>query len=112
MDGYRVVAIMDEPFKGTNVKDTFEASLAILERFSSKANFLFMFSSHQVELGEKLSDTASPVDCRYFAAIEAEDRLRFDYQLRLGVSTQRIGMRVLREEGVFEILDKYSQATE
>lgn len=108
MDGYRVVAIMDEPFKGTNVKDTFEASLEILERFSSKANFLFMFSSHQVELGEKLSGPDCPIDCRYFAAIETEDRLRFDYRLRPGVSTQRIGMRVLREEGVFEILDKDS----
>ena len=31
-DGYRVVAVMDEPFKGTNVKDALDASLAILNR--------------------------------------------------------------------------------
>lgn len=109
MEGYRVVAIMDEPFKGTNVKDTFEASLAILERFSSRDNFLFMFSSHQIELADKLSDLGCPIDRRYFAAIETEDRLRFDYRLRSGVSKQRIGMRVLCEEGVFEILDGQPQ---
>lgn len=45
------------------------------------------------------------MDFRYFSAIETEQRLRFDYRLRPGVSTQRIGMRVLREEGVFHVLD-------
>lgn len=102
MAGYRVVAIMDEPFKGTNVKDTLEASLEILTRFSAMSNLLFMFSSHQIELAEQLQ---GPLDFRYFAAIETEERLRFDYRLRAGVSTQRIGMRVLREEGVFRLLD-------
>jgi DNA mismatch repair ATPase MutS len=102
MSGYRVVAIMDEPFKGTNVKDTLEASLGILTRFSTMPNLLFMFSSHQIELAEQLG---GPIDKRYFEAIETEERLRFDYCLREGVATQRIGMRVLREEGVFEVLD-------
>ena len=102
MRGYRVVAIMDEPFKGTNVKDTLEASLEILTRFSAMSNLLFMFSSHQIELAEQLQE---PMDFRCFAATETEARLRFDYRLRPGVSTQRIGMRVLREEGVFHLLD-------
>ncbi|MGQ9427230.1 MutS-related protein [Gilvimarinus sp. F26214L] len=101
--GYRVVTIMDEPFKGTNVKDTLEASLGILSRFSAMSNLLFMFSSHQIELAEQLQ---GPIDFRCFAAIESEERLRFDYRLRPGVTTQRIGMRVLREEGVFDLLDQ------
>lgn len=100
--GYRVVAIMDEPFKGTNVKDTLEASLAVLRRFSARSNFLFMFSSHQVELAEQLQ---GPINFRYFSAIECEERLRFDYRIRSGVSTLCIGLRVLREEGVFHVLD-------
>lgn len=106
--GYRVVAIMDEPFKGTNVKDTLEASLEVLRRFSARSNFLFMFSSHQVELAKQLQ---GPIDFRYFAAIEGEERLRFDYRIRAGVSTQRIGMRVLREEGVFHVLDTKADET-
>lgn len=103
-DGCRVVAIMDEPFKGTNIKDAFDASLAILRRFAAMENCLFMVSSHLIELGEQLSTTAH-VDYRYFEAEEQENRLRFDYVLHRGVSAQRLGMRVLREEGVFDLLD-------
>lgn len=102
--GDSVVALMDEPFKGTNVKDAYDASLAILNRFSEKKDCLFMFSSHLIELSERLAD-AKRIDCRYFEAKEGEGRLQFDYQLRAGVSDQRLGMRVLEEEGVFELLD-------
>lgn len=109
--GYRVVAIMDEPFKGTNVKDTSEASLAILHRLASKPNCLFMFSSHQIELSDELNKSVSHIDCRCFSAVESEDRLRFDFRLRSGVSTQRIGMRVLHEEGVFELFDGSESST-
>ncbi|WP_193162352.1 MutS-related protein [Microbulbifer hainanensis] len=104
--GERVVALMDEPFKGTNVKDAFEASLAILERFSSRENCLFMFSSHQIELSDHLHRLHNQVDCRHFEAVENDDRLRFDYRLRAGISDQRLGMRVLREEGIFDLLDR------
>lgn len=103
-DGYRVVALLDEPFKGTNVKDALDASLAILERLAKREDCLFMFSSHLIELSEQLSDFGH-VDCRYFEAEEGSGRLRFDYVLRPGVSSQRLGMRVLREEGIFELLD-------
>ena len=103
-EGYRVVAIMDEPFKGTNVKDALDASLAILKRFASKVDCLFMFSSHLIELGESLS-VSHQVDCRNFEADETGGRLSFDYLLRPGISKQRLGMRVLQEEGVFDLLD-------
>jgi hypothetical protein len=35
--------------------------------------------------------------------------LRFDHRLRNGISNQRLGMRVLREEGVFDLLDTPSK---
>ena len=91
-------------FKGTNVKDALDASLAILERFSTKQDCLFMFSSHLIELSDEITVTQQ-IDCRYFEADESEGKLRFDYLLRSGVSSQRLGMRVLREEGVFDLLD-------
>jgi len=103
-DGYRVVAVMDEPFKGTNVKDALDASLAILEGFAKKRDCLFLVSSHLIELRERFSERL-PVDYRYFEAEEHEDRLRFDYVVRSGVSSQRLGMRVLREEGIFDLLE-------
>ena len=104
-DGYRVVAIMDEPFKGTNVKDAFDASVEILQRFAIKQDCLFMITSHLIEVSERL-DPELPVSYEYFEAEETENRLRFDYVLHPGVSSQRLGMRVLREEGIFDLLDQ------
>jgi len=102
--GRKVVAIMDEPFKGTNVKDAFDASVAILERFASKPECLFMVTSHLIEVSEQL-DPSLPISYQYFEAQEARNRLRFDFVLHPGVSSQRLGMRVLKEEGIFELLD-------
>ena len=105
-DGQRVIAIMDEPFKGTNVKDAFDASLAILEGFATSEDCLFMVSSHLIELRERLS-SAQHFDYKYFEAEEQGDQLCFDYVLRPGVSSQRLGMRVLREEGVLDLLNGF-----
>ncbi len=104
-EGLRVIAIMDEPFKGTNVKDALEASLAIIERLECKSNCLFLFSSHLIELDEEFPATMGIVKC-HFEAEEAEGELTFDYLLHAGVSSQRLGMRVLSEQGVLALLDK------
>jgi DNA mismatch repair ATPase MutS len=65
-----VVALLDEPFKGINVKDALDASLAILQRFASKEDCLFSFSSHLIELSDGLTDTQQ-IACRCFAADES-----------------------------------------
>ncbi len=106
-DGLRVVAMMDEPFKGTNVMDALDASRAVLEGFIDRPESLFMVSSHLIELGDGMRGSGR-VDCRRFEANEADGRLHFDYVLRPGVSSQRLGMRVLREEGIFSLLERES----
>jgi DNA mismatch repair ATPase MutS len=106
-DGLRVVAMMDEPFKGTNVMDALDTSRAVLEGFIDRPESLFMVSSHLIELGDGMRESGR-VDCRRFEANEEDGRLRFDYVLRPGVSSQRLGMRVLREEGIFSMLDRRS----
>ncbi len=103
-DGDGVIALMDEPFKGTNLKDALDASREILERLAEREGNLFMVASHLIELGEHMIATGQ-VDCQFFEASEDGGRLRFDYILRPGLSSQRLGMRVLREEGIFDLLD-------
>jgi DNA mismatch repair ATPase MutS len=103
-DRHRVIALLDEPFKGTNVKDALDASRAVILRFAAKQDSLFMISSHLIELGDAMAATGQ-VDCRHFEATEREGRLVFDFTLRPGVSSQRLGVRVLEEEGVFDLLD-------
>jgi DNA mismatch repair ATPase MutS len=103
-NGRRVIALLDEPFRGTNVKDAHDASATVLARLAHKQDSLFLVASHLIELGPTLLETGS-VDCCRFDASEKEGRLQFDFVLRPGISSQRFGMRVLHEEGVFELLD-------
>ncbi len=106
--GKRTLALLDEPFKGTNVKDAYDATLAVLHRLAEADGSLFMVTSHLVELGEALA-TSKRVAFGYFSAGEDGDHLTFDYRLKKGVSSQRLGMRVLQEEGVFDLLDTVSK---
>jgi hypothetical protein len=106
-DGHRVIALLDEPFKGTNVKDALDASRAVFLRFAGKNGSLFMVSSHLIELGDAMAATGS-VDCQRFEAAERDGHLQFDFTLKPGVSIQRLGVRVLEEEGVFALLDEES----
>ncbi|MGH7466782.1 MAG: MutS-related protein [Longimicrobiales bacterium] len=102
-DGQRVAALLDEPFMGTNVKDALDASRAVLVRLAAMNGCVFLVSSHLIELGEPLLATQG-VTCFRFEANEQSGTLEFDYVLRPGISSQRLGMRVLREEGVFDLL--------
>jgi DNA mismatch repair protein MutS len=103
-NGRRVIALLDEPFRGTNVKDALDASAAVLVRLARKEDSLFLVASHLIELGPTLAETGD-VDCCRFEASEEGGHLQFDYVLRPGISSQRLGVRVLHEEGVFELLD-------
>jgi DNA mismatch repair ATPase MutS len=104
-DGRRVFALLDEPFKGTNVKDAVDASHVVFERFAEAEDSVFLVSSHLTEVGEALEPLPT-VACARFEADEAHGPLRYDFVLRPGISTQRLGVRVLRDEGVFELLDR------
>ena len=101
----KVIAVMDEPFKGTNVKDALEASSAIIRRLVSKPDCLFLFSSHLIELEDEF-ETGMKIKKAYFEADESAATLHFDYQVHAGVSSQRLGMRVLSEQGVLRLLDR------
>lgn len=108
--GRRVVALVDEPFKGTNVKDALDASWLVLDAFVHARDGLFAVSSHLIELGDALQATGR-VSCRRFEATEQSDGLAFDFTLRSGVSSQRLGMRVLEQEGLVALLRGSSGST-
>lgn len=104
-DGRRVCALLDEPFKGTNVKDALDASRAVFTRMAEAEGSIFLVSSHLIELASVLEPLPT-VDCYRFEAAEEGGTLQYDFVLRPGVSTQRLGVRVLEEEGVFELLER------
>lgn len=101
--GTRVFAVLDEMFKGTNVKDAVDATHAVVTGMGGYYNGLFLVSSHLSELAADLeaSGTARLV-C--FEAHVDTDGPRFGYQLKEGASAQRLGMLLLEREAVLDLL--------
>jgi DNA mismatch repair ATPase MutS len=98
-----VVLLFDELFKGTNIKDAFDASDRVLRAFAHAPHGLVVVSSHLIELVDSLSREHNMAQ-RYFDATVEDGTLRFDYLMKEGMSTQRLGMAVLEREGVLRVL--------
>ena len=98
------LAVVDEPFRGTNVHDSVEATLAVITRLAEHSAVLVLVASH---LGEVVPSILHDGRIAFwsFAADVTGDEPRFDYRLREGVSQQRLGMTLLRQEGILERLE-------
>ncbi len=97
--------LIDEMFKGTNVMDAIDGSQRVISAFSVSKASLFIISSHLLELVESVK-SEDGAECHYFSAQSAAKDLHFDYVIRPGSSTQRLGMQVLEREGVLALLDQ------
>lgn len=109
--GARCLLIVDELFRGTNVKDAFDASATVLRSFATAERGLFIVASHLIELAGEIDRLPGVVLRRFEAALGAET-VHFDYRLEPGVSAQRLGMMVLEREGVLDALDAIRAAAE
>jgi len=104
-------AVIDEPFRGTNLLDAQEATLAVITRLAGHPAALVFVASHLVELVSSLTDDPR-IRLLHFAADMSGGEPHFDFLLRDGVSTQRLGMTLLRREGVLEVLDDAARTCE
>lgn len=99
-----IVTIFDELFKGTNVKDAYDATLSIIEALSVVKNSLFIVSTHLTEVGETLKDRFANVRFAYLPTVMEGSRPRYTYLLREGVTDDRHGMIIIRNERILELL--------
>lgn len=99
-----VVVVFDELFRGTNVKDAYDASRAVVGALARLKQGVFMISSHIVEVAETLGKEDA-VDFRFFDIRMENDEPRYTYLLREGVSDERIGMYILRKAGVVDLIE-------
>jgi len=99
----RLLVIFDELFRGTNVKDAYDGSLRIIQALSRLNNGFFMVSTHIVEVAQALAAHAK-ISFNYLRINMHGERPVFDYQLRSGITDDRIGLWILQNEGVFELL--------
>ncbi|MBK8952357.1 MAG: DNA mismatch repair protein MutS [Chitinophagaceae bacterium] len=104
-DGKKWLVLIDELFKGTNVQDAMKCSLAVIKGLIKIKNSLFVLSTHLYEIGEELKNYSN-ISFRYFETDVTDEQLKFSYQLKEGVSNDRIGYVILKREKVVEMLDK------
>jgi DNA mismatch repair protein MutS len=92
-------------FKGTNVQDAMKCSLAVIKGLIKIKNSLFILSTHLYEIGEELKQYPN-ISFRYFETAITNEQLEFSYQLRDGISNDRIGYVILKREKVVDMLEK------
>ncbi len=104
-NGKKWLVLIDELFKGTNVQDAMKCSLTVVKGLIKIKNSLFILSTHLYEIGEELKNYQN-ISFRYFETNVKDDQLQFTYQLKEGISEDRIGYVILKREKVVEMLEK------
>jgi DNA mismatch repair ATPase MutS len=104
-DGKKWMILIDELFKGTNQQDAVKCSTTVIEGLRKMTNAIFVLSTHLYEIGEPLQQYSN-IQFRYFETAVQDDQLLFSYQLKNGVSNDRLGYLILKREGVVSLLEK------
>jgi DNA mismatch repair protein MutS len=104
-DGRNWLILIDELFKGTNMQDAMKCSTTVIEGFLKIKKTAFILSTHLYEIGEPLRQHSNII-FNYFETAVQNDELVFNYQLKEGISNDRLGYLILKNEGVVDMLRK------
>jgi DNA mismatch repair protein MutS len=99
------LVLIDELFKGTNMQDAMKCSTTVIKGLIRIRQSLFILSTHLYEIGEELKVYPN-ILFNYFETSVNNDQLEFSYQLKKGISNDRIGYLILKREKVVEMLEK------
>ncbi len=100
-----LLVIFDELFRGTNVKDAYDGTLAIVSAFARIKSSFFVISTHIIEAAESLSVNKN-INFRSFEIREVDGHPTYTYKLKDGISADRLGMYIIRKERVVEMIDE------
>ena len=103
-DGRKWLILIDELFKGTNVQDAMKCSTVVIEGLIKIQSSLFILSTHLYEIGEALK-TYPNIKFKYFETKVSDDQLTFNYNLKDGISNDRLGYLILKREKVIDLLE-------
>lgn len=106
--GNDLIVLFDELFKGTNVKDAFEATLSITKAFSGHRNCFFIISTHIIEVGEALKENSGNIRFQYMPTVMKGTTPTYTYQLKEGITEDRQGMMIIENEGILELIKQTS----
>jgi DNA mismatch repair ATPase MutS len=108
--GRNLVVIFDELFKGTNVKDAYDATLSVTEALAAYSRCWFVISTHIIEVGEMLRQRSDNLQFAYLPTVMEGTTPRYPYILEKGITNDRHGMLIIGNEGILDILSVKTQA--
>ncbi len=108
IDGKKYFVLIDELFKGTNIQDAMKCSTAVIEGLQNLRNSLFVISTHFYEISDDLKKYDN-IQFSYFETEVRQKELVFHYQLKQGVSQDRLGYLILEREGVVGLLNNMTK---
>ncbi|TDQ77922.1 MutS-related protein [Sphingobacterium yanglingense] len=103
--GKNLLVLFDELFKGTNVKDAYDATLAVSEGFAQYTNCLYVISTHIIEVGDDLQKTCGNIQFKYLPTIMEGAVPRYTYRLQEGITNDKQGMMIIKNERILEIIE-------
>ncbi|MRG45745.1 DNA mismatch repair protein [Chitinophaga sp. SYP-B3965] len=104
--GKNMIVIFDELFKGTNVKDAYDATLSVTAAFSKYRNCFFIISTHIIEVGDVLKQTYDNIQFSYLPTIMEGNVPRYPYTLTEGITSDRQGMIIIENEKIIDLLER------
>lgn len=96
--------VFDELFRGTNVKDAYEATIAIASAFAKKRKSIFVISTHIIEAGEVLKEKHANINFVYLPTRMHGNQPVYTYTLEQGITSDRHGMVIINNEKILDIL--------
>jgi len=100
----KFIIIFDELFRGTNVKDAYDATIAVTEAFATKRNCIFIISTHIIEAGSTLKSLCDNIYFVNLPTVMENGIPKYTYRITEGITSDRHGMIIINNEGILDIL--------
>ncbi len=108
--GDAVLAVFDEVFRGTNIKDATQATTLLVDGLARASCGTFVIASHLAEVAAARAEH-SGVACWRLEVDLSGGGVHFTYRLQPGVSDVHLGMVLLDSEGVGPMLRRMAAAS-
>lgn len=100
----QLVVIFDELFKGTNVKDAYDATFLVAAALAERQNCSLLISTHIIEVAEELKKKRNNINYEYLPTVMKGSVPTYTYKLEPGVTRDKHGMIILKNERVIETI--------
>lgn len=100
-----LIILFDELFRGTNVKDAYDATVSVLGALARSRACFIVVSTHIIEAAQEIGKTCDNVSFQCFHTQMNGNEMSYSYRLVPGISDDRLGMVVIRKERILEIIE-------